>query len=126
MRPTRTRRPSTVSPATTRAPVAACSSMRNIGFDRAAGARRLLALVLLLIPMRGIAQSTPQAGAALQVPVLLKVLTYDRHFETKAGPAVVVGIVYVAGDQASLKAAEDVGTTFFGFKGKTLKKVPVN
>jgi hypothetical protein len=85
-----------------------------------------LALVLLLIPMRGIAQSTPQAGAALQIPVLLKVLTYDRHFEAKAGPAVVVGIVYVAGDQASLKAAEDVGTTFFGFKGKTLKKVPVS
>jgi hypothetical protein len=99
--------------------------MRNTASDRVVSARRLLVLGLLLIPLRGIAQSTPQAGAALQVPVILKVLTYDRHFETKAGVAVVVGIVYVAGDPASLKVAEEVGSTFFGFKGKTVKKVPV-
>jgi YfiR/HmsC-like len=101
--------------------------MRNTGSDPAPFARRFLVLVFLLIPLRGIAQSAPQSGgAALQVPVLLKVLTYDRHFEAKAGLGVVVGIVYVAGDQLSLKAAEDVGSTFFGFKGKTLKKVPVS
>jgi hypothetical protein len=99
--------------------------MRNTASDRAGVARRLLILGLLLIPLRGIAQSTPQTGAALRVPVLLKVLTYDRHFESKAGEAVVVGIVYVAADPASTKDAEDVGSTFFSFKGKTLKKVPV-
>jgi hypothetical protein len=99
--------------------------MRNTTSERARLARRWLVLGLLLLPLRGIAQSTPQTGAALQVPVILKVLTYDRHFESKAGAAVVVGIVYVAGDQASRNAAEDVGTTFFGFKGKTVKKVPV-
>src|SRR6476469_7041542 len=101
--------------------------MRNTASDRAVFARRMLITgVLLLMPLSGIAQSTPQVGASLQVPVILKVLTYDRHFERKAGDAVVVGIVYVAGDPAALRAAEDVGTTFFGFKGKTVKKVPVN
>jgi hypothetical protein len=100
--------------------------MRNTASDRAVFAGRVLITgLLLLMPLRGIAQSTP-TGAALQVPVILKVLTYDRHFESKAGDAVVVGIVYVAGDPASTKVAEDVGQTFFGFKGKTVKKVPVN
>jgi hypothetical protein len=88
---------------------------------------RLLALaacLLMLVPRPGVAQSM-SLPAESQIPLILKVLTYDRHFESKAGQQVLVGIVYVPADPESLRAAEEVGTTFFKFKGKTVKKLPV-
>ncbi len=78
-----------------------------------------------MLPLPGAAQPMT-LPADTQVTVLLKVLTYDRHFESRVKPEVVVGIVYVAASAESKAAAEDVGSTFFRFKGKTVKKIPVN
>jgi hypothetical protein len=97
------------------------------GIASSRGARRLrlgFLLGVLLLPLPSVAQPMPLPGER-QVPLLLKVLTYDRHFEARAGQEVMVGIVYT-GDPESRAAAEDVATTFLKFKGKTVKKVPVN
>lgn len=60
-----------------------------------------------------------------QIPLLLKVLTYDRHFESKAGRDLVIGVVYVAGEPESVQAAEAVAQTLYKFAGKTVKKLPI-
>jgi hypothetical protein len=98
--------------------------MRSIASERERLMRRLLLLILFLLPLPSVAQPM-SLPAESQVPLLLKVLTYDRHFETRAGQEVVVGIVFVPGDAESQAAANDVGETFFKFKGKTVKKLPV-
>jgi hypothetical protein len=98
--------------------------MRSIGSEHVRRLRRVFVLALMALPLPCAAQ-TMSLPADSQVPLLLKILTYDRHFEAKAGREVVVGIVYVAGDPESLKAAEEVGSTFYKFAGKTVKKIPV-
>jgi hypothetical protein len=96
--------------------------MQNTGSE---SAHRLLILVLLLVlPLPSVAQSMSQP-AVLQIPVLLKVLTYDRHFETKSAQQVMVGIVYVD-SRESRAALEDVAATLKSFAGKTVKTRPVN
>jgi hypothetical protein len=98
--------------------------MRSIDSENVRRLRQLLLLGFLVLPLPSTAQPMP-LPAESQVPLLLKILTYDRHFETKAGREVVVGIVYVAGDPESRNAAEEVGQTFYKFAGKTVKKIPV-
>jgi hypothetical protein len=61
----------------------------------------------------------------VQVPLILKILTYDRHFEAKAGTELVIGIVYAPLDPSSVKAANDVSDTLYRFSGKTVKKLPI-
>jgi hypothetical protein len=61
----------------------------------------------------------------LQVPLILKILTYDRHFEAKAGAELVIGIVYAPVDPSSVKAANDVADTLYRFSGKTVKRLPI-
>jgi uncharacterized protein DUF4154 len=60
-----------------------------------------------------------------QVPVLLKVLTYDRNFEAKAGSELAIGIVHDPTDRESAAATEEMATTLFRFAGKTVKKLPL-
>ena len=86
------------------------------------GSRRrpaLLALcgsLLLVVPAR--AEQMP-LGAEAQIPLLLKVLTYDRNFEQKAGAELALGIVHDPSDRDSAKATEEVGSTLYKFAGKT-------
>jgi YfiR/HmsC-like len=62
-------------------------------------------------------------SAEAQIPLLLKVLTYDRNFEKKAGKELALGIVHDPGDRDSAKATDEVGTTLFKFTGRTVKKL---
>ena len=63
--------------------------------------------------------------AELQVPLLLKVLTYDRNFESKARVELTVGIVYEPGDPASVKAKNEVADILGSVAGKTVKKLRI-
>jgi hypothetical protein len=89
---------------------------------RRRGLLALGGLLLFLVPAR--AQQMPLAAEA-QIPLLLKVLTYDRNFERKAGKELVLGIVHDPADRDSAKATDEVGTTLFKFAGKTVKKLPI-
>ena len=90
------------------------------------GSRRLLSLVLLLGFLAGAARAEEMSlPVEDQVPLLLKVLTYDRNFETKAGAELAIGIVYDPGDRDSAKATTELGSALFKLAGKTVKKLPI-
>ncbi|HEY6553184.1 MAG TPA: YfiR family protein [Vicinamibacteria bacterium] len=87
--------------------------------------------LLCLAPLLGLGV-LPPAGAeemALpipkQVPLFLKILTYDRNLGNKAGAELAIGIVYDPSDRDSRKATEDLGGVLFQNRGKTVKQLPV-
>lgn len=61
----------------------------------------------------------------LQVPILLTILKYDRHLESRAGEELMIGILYPPTDPDAVKAANAVSDTFFRFAGKTVKRLPI-
>ena len=91
---------------------------------RKPGHLRILAALLAftVLPVRAQSMALP---AELQVPLILKILTYDRQFEAKAKKELAIGIVFDPGDGASSKAAEQISDTLFKFTGKTVKKLPL-
>jgi YfiR/HmsC-like len=84
----------------------------------------LLAGVLLSAARPGLAEQMP-VPASLQVPLILKILTYDRQFETRSGSALSIGIVYSPADADSSKATTAVTDVLNRFAGKTVKNLPV-
>jgi hypothetical protein len=89
-------------------------------------ARRLRTTLLLGLVTASAARAEEMAlSIEEQVPLLLKVLTYDRNFETKAGTELAIGIVYDPSDRDSSKATTDLGSTLFKYQGKTVKKLPI-
>ena len=98
--------------------------MRNRG-PRFRNAVRALALLLALRPGLAAAAEPMPLKPDLQLPLILKILTYDRHFESKAGREVVVGIVYAPEDPSSVAAANEVGDILFRFQDKTVKRLPI-
>src|SRR5512134_3347599 len=85
---------------------------------------RILAALLAFTSLPARAQSMA-LPAELQVPLILKILTYDRQFEAKAKKEVAIGIVFDPADSGSSKAAEQVSDTLYKFSGKTVKKLPL-
>lgn len=83
----------------------------------------LLALLGLVAPKA--AAEDMALAAELQVPLLLKILTYDRNFEAKAGKELAIGIVYDPADRSSATATDQIGSTLFKFSGKTVKTLPL-
>ena len=59
-----------------------------------------LALALAAVPAR--AAEEMALSPDLQVPIILKILTYDRNLESRAGAGLVVGIVYAPTDPQSV------------------------
>jgi hypothetical protein len=88
-------------------------------------AARALALLLALRPGLAAAAEPMPLRPDLQIPLILKILTYDRHLESKAGQQLVVGIVYAPTDPASVAAANEVGDVLFRFQDKTVKRLPI-
>jgi hypothetical protein len=84
-----------------------------------------------LVPLLGLAALPPVHAeemaltAAAQVPLLLKILTYDRNFEKKAGGELAIGIVYDPADRDSAKATTDLGNTLFQSRDKTVKQLKI-
>lgn len=88
--------------------------------------RALPLALLVLLGLSAFARAEKMSlTAERQVPLLLKILTYDRQFEAKAGSDVVIGIVYSSGDPDSGPAMESLSSTLDGFSGKTVKKLPI-
>jgi hypothetical protein len=62
----------------------------------------------------------------LQIPLILKVLTYDRHFENRAATEIKVGIVYSPENAASSRAMTAISGVFQTFSDKTVKNVVIH
>lgn len=82
----------------------------------------LAALALAGGPLR--AEEMP-LSPQLQVPLILKILTYDRHFESRFGEELMLGILYAPADPQSVKAANDFSDILYQYAGKTVKHLPV-
>jgi len=76
--------------------------------------------------------SVPAAGAEpmpfpadVQITLLLKILTYDRAFESKAKSALTIGVVYAPADAQSVKTKDDILKTLQLVSDRTIKNVPI-
>jgi hypothetical protein len=100
--------------------------MRNEVGSRGGILGAVIGLVALLTSAAGFTgQDEMVVAADRQVPLLLKILTYDRRLEARAGEQLVIGIVCSPTSAASVKAREEVSAILQGYLGKTVKKIPI-
>ncbi len=85
----------------------------------------VVVMALLFALSRAAAAESMAFSAEIQVPLLLKILTYDRQLEAKAGTDLVIGIIHDPADRDSSKAADEIATTLYKFAGKTVKRLPI-
>jgi hypothetical protein len=87
----------------------------------------LLSIALLLIALLALPSAAEEMAlsAENQLPLLLKVLTYDRNLEQKAGNELAIGIVHDPSDRDSAKATDEIASTLYKYGGKTVKKLPI-
>jgi hypothetical protein len=86
----------------------------------------MLAAALVLVALPALAQG--MVPADLQVPLLLKVLDYDRNFSTKAGKELMIGVVYAPSDPASVGVTNEISGILLKYRDqrKTVRNVPIN
>jgi hypothetical protein len=90
-----------------------------------ARASLLLAAALAMAAPSALAADAMPVPADLQVPLLLKILTYDRNFEAKTKAELNIGVVFDPGDAASVKAKNEVAEILGKVADKTVKKLPI-
>ncbi len=93
-------------------------------FFRGPGVILGVAAILLGLPAVGRPAEMP-VPAETQIPLLLKILTYDRNLTAKAGTDLVVGVVFDSSNRSSAAAADKVGTALYAMKGRTVKGRPL-
>ena len=83
--------------------------MSRIKAALARGARLTLVILVAWMPLRalGAQDSAMEVPVAIQVPLFLKVLTFDRRLDARAGRDLVIAIVYQKGNRASTVARDD-------------------
>jgi hypothetical protein len=64
-------------------------------------------VLALLSPTSAIVAQDMDVPMAVQIPVMLKVLSFDRQLRARAGNEMVIGVVYQSGNRASTLARED-------------------
>jgi hypothetical protein len=63
--------------------------------------------------------------AELQVPLLLKILTYDRNLESRAKAELNIGVVFDPADASSVRAKNEIAAILGKVADKTVKKLPI-
>jgi hypothetical protein len=61
-----------------------------------------------------------------QIPILLKILTFDRNFEKRTNTRLNIGVVYNESDPASRQSLQDIITVLNKYADKTVNGLPVN
>ncbi|KPK77859.1 MAG: hypothetical protein AMJ89_01670 [candidate division Zixibacteria bacterium SM23_73] len=84
----------------------------------------LFLLILWLPLLQTEAKEEMPVPPRVQIPILLKVLTYDRNFERKVGDKLVIGILYDSQDDDSKKIKEKLLDVLDSLSGKTVKDAP--
>ncbi len=92
--------------------------------------RRVLAAVLSAVlatatPLRAQGAEKMPIPPDVQVPLLLKILTYDRSFGFKAKTAVSIGVVFVPTDPGSVAAKDEIMKSLAALSGRTIKNLPL-
>ena len=81
-------------------------------------------IFLLAAGRAGAAEAMP-IPPDVQITLLLKVLTYDRNFATKARTGVSIGVVYVPTDPDSVRVKDEILKTLSRVGGRTIKNLPI-
>lgn len=89
------------------------------------GTMGMLLGALLVFPLSPLLAEEMPVPIEIQVPLIMKILTFDRNFDQTFETEVNIGIVYAPGDFASLQAREHLTAWFDQSANKTLKKRPV-
>ncbi len=84
----------------------------------------VVGFLLLLVPLTAHAEQMP-IPAKIQVPLILKILTFDRNFSRKITSALRIAIVYDPQDPTSYQAQRDIARTLDRFATKTIKQLPI-
>jgi hypothetical protein len=63
--------------------------------------------------------------ASLQVPLLLKILTYDRNFAARTGSSLRIAVVFSGANPDSIRARDEIAAAFEAFADKTVKNLPI-
>jgi hypothetical protein len=63
--------------------------------------------------------------ASLQVPLLLKILTYDRNFAARTGSSLSIAVVFGGANPDSIRARDELAAAFEAFADKTVKNLPI-
>jgi hypothetical protein len=72
----------------------------------------LLVLSVCTLPARGARSQDMDVPVAIQVPVFLKVITFDRQLKARAGAEIVIGIAYQRGNRESVIAKDEAMQAF--------------
>jgi len=80
---------------------------------------------LALVLARPVSAQGMVQPASVQVPIILKVLTYDRQFEARARGAVTIGIIHDPTDPASAQAMSEVSDILYEARDKTVRQLPI-
>jgi hypothetical protein len=87
--------------------------------------RAAIALVVALAIVAPAAAEDMPLSADLQLTLFLKMLTYDRHLESRFGTELTIGIVYAPSDPQSVRVANEVVEYLYRVRDKTVKGLPV-
>jgi uncharacterized protein DUF4154 len=88
-------------------------------------ARTATALALATLMSAPLSAESMPAPTDLQVPLILKVLTYDRELLQKVKSELTIGIVYFPSDPTSIQAKDDVLRILQQLSDKTVRKVAI-
>lgn len=86
--------------------------------------RGVVCVLLLLLPLSTTAQDMP-VPAHIQVPIILKILSFDRNFTQKMASGLRIAIVYTPQDPVSHQAQRDVARALDQYAAVTIKKRPI-
>ena len=81
-------------------------------------------VLALLLAAPASAQTMPMP-VDIQLPLFLKILTYDRSFQYKARSAITIGVVFLPGDPASVKAKDEMVANLQRLADRTIKNLPI-
>ena len=84
----------------------------------------VLVMAGLALPWRSVVAQGMDVPVGVQVPILLKVLSFDRQLHTRAREGVVVGIVMQGGNRASVMA-RDAAVDLLTAPGTTVDGIAV-
>ncbi len=88
------------------------------------GRRNILLLIvglLLCCPRAQVDLAIPTAG---QIPIMLKVLTYDRTLMEGAQETIRIGVLYSPDSEASANLCHEADAAFKANAGKTINRLP--
>ena len=86
--------------------------------------RHLPLVLALLFTVPADAQTMPMP-VDIQLPLFLKILTYDRSFQYKARSAITIGVIYLPGDPESVKAKDEMVANLKRLADRTIKNLPI-